>query len=274
MTLHRSGSLSRSSFHTVFALGVFLAAMPAAVAAEGLMPHQAIYELSLPKAGESGSAVVGASGRMFFRQERTCDSWLVANRLQVVLNLANGETTGLETDQQFVEALDGDRMTFRVSQRMADTQVALSGEAARQPDGGILATFQRPQGAAFEMPAGTLFPMAHTKALIAAAEAGQQQHTAFVFDGSLPEMFEISSFVLGQSDHPFPADPSGAVAEDPAWRIRIAYFQASKAETQPSTEMSMILYGNGVTADVVLDLDGIALAATPRSFKRLPEPDC
>src|SRR6266700_7374314 len=169
----------------------------AAGAAE-IMPHRALYTMTLGRAG-GDAGVVGANGTMAYQWGESCDGWTVEQRYR--LKMGYSETPDVSIASNFVtwEARDG--LSYRFNQketRNGTEEEEIRGTAKLDgPDKGGTADFEKPQGKSFKLPAGMLFPSAHTIFLIDKARAGEVFLSKQIFDGATAEGPVLVSAVIG-----------------------------------------------------------------------------
>ena len=174
----------------VAAFSVLFAAVPAATQAApagagGLTPHRMLYRLSLASASP-GSGMTGADGATVYRFAEGCDGWTVGK--QTYLRLRYEGRAEVKSTWSFVswESKDGLRYRFRMRHdRDGKTVEVLQGTAALdRPGGAGVARFLKPADTTIDLPAGTLFPTQHLRALIGAAREGESPFARVVFEGA------------------------------------------------------------------------------------------
>src|SRR5499427_3156703 len=134
--------------------------------------HRAIYTLTL--SSSRGGDVIAARGTMGYEVIDACDGWAVRQRLSMTLTNAEGQDVQMVSDYATWEAKDGLKFRFHMKQT-TDTAVTsqTDGEARLERAGGSgEAHYTVPEDTTKELPPGTLFPMAHTSAILAAAASG------------------------------------------------------------------------------------------------------
>ncbi len=108
-----------------------------------------------------------------------CDGWAVRQRLRMTVSNADGQDIEMSSDYATWEAKDGLKFRYHVRQT-TDTAVTsqTDGEAIAAEDRcgtGAARITPAPRTATVSaLPAGTVFPMAHTAAIIAAAREKQR----------------------------------------------------------------------------------------------------
>ncbi|MBI2584950.1 MAG: DUF1849 family protein, partial [Rhodospirillales bacterium] len=166
-------------------------------AAAKLVPHQALYRMSL-KTARNGSGVIGAAGTMRYRVVETCEAWAVDTNIRLEIDYAEGEDVAITWSFAGVESKDGLAYRFRMRHSRGGQVVeSLKGEARLDGPGlGGEAKFDEPSGETIRLAPGTLFPTRPLAALIAAAEAGKRFFPRAVFDGaSLDNPYQIAATI-------------------------------------------------------------------------------
>ncbi|MGE0725110.1 MAG: DUF1849 family protein, partial [Alphaproteobacteria bacterium] len=102
--------MSRAWPGLVGAVAVFLA-VPLAAGAGTVMPHRALYDLSLASTRASGG-VVGVDGRMMFQWGDSCDGWTIEQRYRMRLTQAQEEQVEIVSNLVTWESKDGLRYRF------------------------------------------------------------------------------------------------------------------------------------------------------------------
>src|SRR5690348_13340865 len=139
-------------------------------AAAGLAAHKALYSLTLATA--RGSDVVGARGTMGYEVTDVCDGWAVRQRLKMTITNADGQDIVMTSDYTTWEAKNGLKFRFHVRQTTDEAVTSQTdGNASLVRLGGSgEARYTSPHAITTPLPAGTLFPMMHTAAIITAAK--------------------------------------------------------------------------------------------------------
>ncbi|MGH7041667.1 MAG: cell envelope integrity EipB family protein [Acetobacteraceae bacterium] len=247
-----------------------LLAVPATAAVPPirLAAHQALYRLTL---ADGRGQVIGAIGTMGYEVTDACRAWSVRQRLDVTLTNTEGDTTRLVSEYVTTEAKDGLSLRFRTTQ---NTDGAISsrtaGEARLDHAGGPgVADYTQPEVKQVALPPGTLFPMAHTAALIRAAEEGRKFFTLPVFDGTDDNGAELSSIVPLSRSGPTPGRWP-ALATLPSVVVHIAFFGSSPAKMLPNYEVGMRYWTNGVADDLHMDFGDFVMSGKLIGFRPLP----
>ncbi len=254
----------------VLVLGLTGAALPAR--ATDLAAHRAVYSLHLEST--HGGDVQAATGTMAYEVQDACDGWAVRQRLQMTVTNRDGQDIDMLSDYTTWESKDGLRLRFRTRQTTDQAVTSdIAGEATLNATGGTgSAHFTSPDDSTKPLPAGTLFPMKHTEALLAAAEAGKKFLALPLFDGTSAGGAQDSSIVVTQWGGPQP-DKWSALAKLPSGRFRLAFFDRGPASMEPDYEVSMRYWSNGVANDLSMDFGDFVMAGKLSEF-RLLKPHC
>jgi hypothetical protein len=257
----------------LLALALALAAPATATAAEPLASHRAAYRLQLDHA-RSGSDVQGASGAMYYETVDQCEGWTVQQRFTLAVTSRAGTSYEMASDYVTWEAKDGSRLRFRLRQTTdGAVSQAVAGEVRRSAPGVAgTARFTEPTEDEVKVPPATLFPMAHTAAVIAAARDGKRVFAVPVFDGTVTEGAQDTNAAI--TGRVAPATVAAArfplLANLPSWRMRIAFFAVGDTTGQPEYEVAMRYFENGVADELKMDFGEFVVAAELTELEALP----
>lgn len=241
----------------------FLLAAPAASAAD-LAAHRALYELKL---ASSRGNVTAATGTMGYEVVDACDGWAVRQRLQMTVTNQDGQDIEMISDYATWESKDGLAFRFHMKQTTEDAVTSQTdGDATLQRAGGPgEARYTAPKDSTVKLPAGTLFPMAHTVAILEAAQAGKKFVALPLFDGTSDSGPQDSSVAIlgwsGPAEAPYPA-----LSSLPSTRVHIAFFDRDAGTTTPDYEVSMKYWDNGVADDLKMDFGDFVMAGSMTDF--------
>ena len=259
---------------------VLLCLVAPSASAFDIAPHRALYRLDLART-KSASGVVGATGAMMYEWGETCDGWTVQQRFRLRLEYAEQDNTDVSSSLVTWESKDGLRYRFNERRlRNGDLDEEIRGEATLDGKGrGGSAEFTRPEAATLTLPPGTIFPTAHTLALIRRAEAGDTLVLRKVFDGATVDNAGQISAVIGPKLRPGPSKPGDKLPKSPlldrpSWRMRLAFFPADSKQEAPDYELGMRLLDNGVSQDMTLDYGDYVIRARLDDIEPLPKPHC
>lgn len=247
------------------ALPAFLLALPATVLpaqAGALVPHRAVYDLTLDEAADR-SGITGITGRMVYEfNGSACEGYTVTFRFVTQIDTADMSRM---TDQQTTTYEDGDGESFRfVTRSFVDEALdtELRGSARLTPEANPDATvvsIQKPETQEIRL-AATQFPTQHLLEMLQKAESGETFYETTLFDGSdKADQVMTTTVIIGRETPPPANDPErkalAPLAEDPFWPVDVAYFdmKEEQGEELPTYRISFKLHENGVTRDLVMD---------------------
>jgi hypothetical protein len=267
--------MRRPAFMALLILAVTSAApasaagLPAPSPAVPLAAHRALYELTFAKS-RSGE-VLGARGTMGYEVIDACDGWAVRQRLKMTVTNAEGQAIDMVSDYATWESKNGLHMRFHVKQ-MTETAVTsqTDGEATlERRNGPGEVHYTKPKEMTKALPAGTLFPMMHTAAIIQAARDGQKFLTLPLFDGTDENGAEESSVVILDRKPPAP-NKWAPLSSLPSSRVRLAFFDLQPGTITPNYEVGMRYWDNGVADDLQMDFGDFVMNAKITEFALQP----
>ena len=240
-----------------------------AEAAIHLAAHRALYKMTLDQA-HSGD-VVGATGTMGYEVIDACDGWAVRQRLDMTITNTDGQNIHMVSDYATWESKDGLRFRFHVRQTTDGAVTSQTDGDARldRPGGPGVAHYTTPEVMTKKLPPGTLFPMAHTAAVIAAAEANRKHLNLPLFDGTDDTGAEDSSIVVIDWKKP-QVSRWPTLAALPSTRVHIAFFGMDSDSMTPDYEVAMRYWDNGVADDLKMDFGDFVMDAKMTNFMLLP----
>lgn len=237
-----------------------------------LAAHRATYALTLQSARGN---IVAASGSMAYDVTDACDAWAVRQRLKMTLTNRDGQDIEMVSDYTTWESKDGLRMRFRLRQTTEDAVSSeLSGQAKLSHTGGAgVATYDMPPDTTKTLPAGTVFPMAHTELLLEAARAGKKFIALPLFDGTSADGAQDSGVAISGWDAPT-ANQYPVLAGLPSTRVHIGFFDRGKHATMPDYEVGMRYWANGIADDLAMDFGSFVMHGALTSLVLPPKPGC
>ena len=234
-----------------------------------LLAHKALYTLTLDKA--KGNDVVAAHGTMGYEVTDACDGWAVRQRLRMTITNAEGQNIEMASDYATWESKDGLKFRFHMRQT-TDTAVTsqTDGDAFVQKNGGPgEARYTTPHDSTSTLPAGTVFPMAHTAAIIAAARDHKRFVSLPLFDGTDENGVEDSFIVVLDWKGPTQTKWT-ALNPLPSTRVNIAFFDHGPSAITPTYEVSMRYFENGVADDMKMNFGDFVMGAKMKEFTPQP----
>jgi hypothetical protein len=240
-----------------------------------LVPHRAVYRMALMTARNS-SKIVDVRGAMMFEQSDACDGWTTEQRFQLRFVYAEGEEMNMTTNYTTWEAKNGGRYRFNVRKLVnGETDEEVRGNALMKPSkGGGEVHYLMPDTTTVKLAPGTLFPTAHTHAVLERARKDERFLNRIVFDGADAEGASEINAVIG-----LPRPHAGRVDAPllkgrTEWPVRMAFFPLSSTAETPEYETTVHLLDNGVVAGMQIDYGDFVVDAVLERLEALPKPRC
>lgn len=275
-SIQSSSRLALIAGAALAATGSFATFAPADAAPVVLVPHRAVYELTLD-ASRNSRRVDTASGQIIYELKgNACEGYAV--NLRQVTELDTGEGGSITSDLTTATWEDGDAKTyrFRISNSFNDQpKEDANGVAERQAGDKLAVTTKQPKTESFDLPGKVLLPSQHVINVLNAASAGDSTFEARVFDGSPDgrKVFDTLAVIGKQTtstDGLEQAAKAKGLAETPRFPVTISYYEVGTQDTSPAYVMSFDLYANGVSRALKLDYGDFALRGTLTAFELLP----
>jgi hypothetical protein len=218
--------------------------------AQDFAPHRAAYDVSPLERGKPGG---GGPGTYAYELRLTCDGYVVNQRLRLEIEGGRNPVVS-EQQSQMTESRDGRKLRFEhrsTSNGKVTSQVR--GEATVGDDGLGESRFSQPEGQSVALPAGTLFPIAISRAMVRHAKAGDTSFDAQFFYGEKVKAPQTVNVVIGRvprrlADLPIPEGAEGLVSGRTRIYYRGGFFDAdAKAKgEQAAFETSSLTLDNGI----------------------------
>jgi hypothetical protein len=247
--------------------GLLLLAAPRASQATELAAHRAFYRLTLSSTENSG--VTNASGAMEYEVIDGCTGWATQQRLDMTVLDREGGDTHTVSDYSTWESKDGQSFRFRITQSTNDDRAVRAGWAELPPGKPGFAVYTAPEARRVVLPPGTLFPMAQTEAVLAAAQKGQMFVSVPVFDGTATDSVENTFAVITAHGQVVPTG-FAPLSKLPSLSVHMGYFDTDTTEMLPDTLLSMRYWDNGVADGLLMDFGNFTMAGTLAQFRLLP----
>jgi hypothetical protein len=220
-----------------------------AVHAQALIPHRAVYDVSLAKMSEN-EGVRGARGTMVYVITDRCEGYTMETTMEIDMAFTSGVYNMI--DQRFAswEAKNGRESTFRM-------EIIENGKMGRShrgridlaEDGSGKIVIESDGIASFDLPPGTQLSTSHMLSILENARAGKRFLSSPVIDGSFENGPYQVTAVIGASQ-PEPAEISRRglheIGRGPHWPIGMAYFPYASTDVLPEIEVAVDLMQGGI----------------------------
>lgn len=246
---------------------------------------EAVYDLRLTQAS-SAAGPRAAVGTYDIKVVETCDGW--DTKSHILLHLAFRDDTESSNERFFSswEAKAGANYRFAVrTVKNGKTVEAFKGTAVLNKKGGS-ARYEipapqadaKPRVVELQLPRDTLFPIAHSQALLQRAEGGESLFRSVVLNGASSNGPRLMSTAIGprveNAAQPLPAEVDRSLLGTPSWRMSSAFFNLNEQRDTPNTEMFLQIYGSGVTQSFEQTFNDFAVSATLKRLRRIEAPAC
>ncbi len=234
--------------------------VPGCAKADGITGQHALYKLILSKLRTHD--ITGATGEMRFDVVDGCTGWATTQHMTLILRNVDGSLQKSVTDYITWESKDGKTLTFtlRESDNDGKEQIDDAGIATHKPDGSGIVSYTTPASTQIRLPPGTLFPMQHTNALLAAGRQGQVFISPLLFDGTSANGAD-ATFVTILGHHGPETTPWAALNTVPSTDVDIAFFDRKNDDENPGFRSSMRYFDDGVATNMVMDFGDFVMNA-------------
>ncbi len=264
-----------------------LSAQSALAGAAALVPHQAVYEITLERAS-TASGIADMTGRMVYELAGgKCTGYTQNMRFVTRVVDRNGASTLNDLRTSSWEAAAGDQMRFFLSQyRGKELTETTEGVAGRKPkDGEISVELTKPANRALKLGREVYFPIQHSIALLEAARDGRRQFPARLYDGSEQgeTVFDTNSFIgnalpvsTALTGVPEKLRKIAKLDSIAAWPVAISYYEpeATGTDAAPSYELAFRFHDNGISSRLLIDYGDFAIRGELTDLTVLEAEDC
>jgi hypothetical protein len=249
-----------------------------------LVPHRAVYDLSLEKT-RGNSQVSAVRGRILYDfSGNACEGY--ALEFRQVSELESGEDKESTSDLRSTtwEAADAKSFKFTSQNFINDNLVdTVDGHAERGPDETAV-DLAKPEPKTLDLDAKVVFPTEHMVRVIGAARAGKSILDFPVYDGSDTgdKVFDTLTVIgrkiaANERQHDDAVATDGKLAGVPRWPVTISYFDKTKKsennEQTPAYAIGFELYENGISRALALDYNDFVVSGKLSSLEfKEPKP--
>jgi len=260
-------------------------AQNALVAPVILVPHRAIYDLSLGQT-RGNSEIASVSGRIVYDfGGNACQGYSLDFRQVSELDTGEGKVSTSDLRSTTWEGADAKSFKF-ASQNFVDENLVDAVDGHAEHDATRTAVdLDKPQQKSLNLDAGVVFPTEHMIRAIKAARAGKTILDFPVYDGSDTgdKVFNTLT-VIGRKIAPDERKHDDAAADEPKlanvprWPVTISYFDKGKsedsAEQTPVYSIGFELYANGISRALTLDYNDFVVDGKLTSLEIKDQKPC
>lgn len=261
----------------VAAVSFLLMGVLPAVAAT-LQSHQARYRLT-PTAVTMPGAVSARDGILVIRVEERCNDWLVYSKLQITMNMENGNELTVSSTSTLEEAKDSTSLVFDSEILFNGNMVQSHAGIARTPEAGAAGTIEFTEntsnGDTATLPAGAYFPVATYWRTVDRIADGEKVLDYLMFDGSGSTPLRATDVIAGAPKNRPSAEIDGAgLITDTGWRVITSFFDIDATDAPPTSTNIFELYDSGVTGWIKYDIGLVEVDGDMVALEKLPAPTC
>lgn len=225
-----------------------------AMAAVGVMPHRALYDVSLDHVS-ADSGLTNVSGTMLFDWGDACDAWTIQQKIKLLFVDRDREDIEVDSASMMWESKDGKRYHFSLRHLInGEEDERYIGRADIDKTGGQ-AHYSVPQDKEpMKLAEWTVFPATHAKLILEHAEKGDNFFSLPVFDGADEAGYvDVSAFIGEVRNVDIKSFPKNELIQKKIWPVRLAFFKPNDQIGVPDYEMDLELQSNGVAQSIVID---------------------
>jgi hypothetical protein len=247
-----------------------------------LVPHRAVYNLSLLQGGGGSRGVDAAQGRIAFDfGGDACEGYTLKYRQVTVLDSTESGRRTLDVRTATFEGGDGKTIRFKTDSQMEGvSEDNVDGDAELRADG-IAIRLKQPRRETLSLPGQAVFPSEHLKRIIEAARAGRNTYSVRLYDGSDggKKIYDTLA-LIGRKIEPGAGSDLEAPAKQEAlaklarWPVRISYFVVGSGDQTPAYTISFELYENGISRALKLDYGDFVLKGDLHTLDVQPASTC
>jgi hypothetical protein len=260
----------------VLVLVLLCSAVPTAGDAAQLIPHEALYDLSV-RNWRLPSEISRVIGSQITRLTRSCTDWTNVAVFRLQAETTAGDSIDFETDYESVESFDGKRLQFRKTTKANGELIeTLLGVAAHSTDGtpGTITVLQ-PTPQTLPLPTETIFPVASIIHSMSQWEAGMHTLNYTMFDGGTLDVSRVFEILVGQvPPTPDLAEADPELLEGQAWRSTMSFYSYEEGNDEPLITITQNIMPSGVAVEMTQDIGFADVVLNLRRVRALPQPEC
>jgi hypothetical protein len=258
---------------------------PASALAQGatLLPHRAVYEVTLAPGSRPGDRprVEDARGRLVYEfMGSACEGYTTNLRFVTELRLNDGQTHVSDIRTNTFESARSDEFRFVTRSLVNNTPRDESDGTARRVGDRVTVELRRPTARTIELSGDVVFPTQHMLGALAAGRGGRPFFPAYIYDGSEggEKVFGTNAIVgralTAQAE--WPTATIDALRDRPRYPMTISFFERARegGEQMPLYSLRVEVYEEGITRQLTIDYGAFALLGRMVSFELLPAQAC
>lgn len=248
--------------------------VPVPAAAVELVPHEALYRLTLLQTTEKG-AIVQSQGAMGMRVKYQCNAWQSQSELLFNMEMDSGEKIRVHNMMRLRENAAGRRVEFTGwTDSNKSGKIDTRGHAtipATEDPGEVL--FERPKKDKHDLAIGMGLPTESYIKTLDQLVIGETPAPVHYFD---PYSKYTEMRLLGGDPTILEKPPLGnpELVEGKSWRLRVTPVFESQTMNELGAHTIMQVHANGVASYMIIDLGTMKLAASLIKVRRIEPVGC
>lgn len=228
-----------------------------------LIPHQATYDIVFDREKQKeldSDGIRDIQGTMTIKLVDAVDGWIFEQHTIVFIYYDNDQPAEqIRTTIVTWESKDGERYDFKVRTVRNDQEDNVSGKAFAPKNLIGFVEIEKPEPVRFDLPKGTMFPLAYLSSIIKTALKGDLvapiRPIFDVSNESLEPVDSMASISMAFDPGIKTKNPNIFKGADQAWEVRYTIFPLGCEESsEDNFEMKQTVLSNGVIAGMTMDL--------------------
>jgi hypothetical protein len=248
--------------------------MPEPATAVELIPHEAVYRLTLLETDYKG-AVVQSHGALGMRLTRRCNNWQSQSELLFTIELDSGKKFRVHNMLRLRENSKGQRLEFTGwmdsdKSGKIDTRGTATVPASGDP-GEVM--FEKPKKDQRKLAIGMGMPTESFLKILEQLVVGETPAPVHYFD---PYSKYTEMRLLGGAPTILKKPPEGdpELVEGKSWRLRVTPVFESVALNELGAHTIVQIHANGVASYMIIDLGNMILAADLVKVRKIESSGC
>lgn len=245
-----------------------------------IVPHKALYSIEMISR-KAGAQVANIHGDLTYEWTPSCDAWVSHHKFIMTYEYFEAPSSVVISDYSSYETMDAKSYNF-ISQKKSSGQIIEEVRGAVQLEDKKVsqAKFTQPEGLTFDLPKGTVFPMAHTMGVLDNMKKGEKFYKATLFDGGdtegpvevntfIGKAYDMPKYIKNFKDSKEIKDADKELLASPAHLVQLAFFPQEEGDTPSDYEMSAIFHENGIISDMTINYQDFSIRQKLIGLERL-----
>jgi hypothetical protein len=266
--------MMRNNLSLALVLLAAAALMPARVTAVELIPHEAVYRLTLLETDYQG-AIIQSHGALGVRLKRQCNNWQSQSELLFTIELDSGKNIRVHNMLRLRENLRGQRVEFTGWMNSNNTGKIDTRGTAKFPASGDPGEvmFDKPKKDQRKLAIGMGLPTESFVKILDQLLVGETPAPVHYFD---PYSKYTEMRLLGGAPTILKKPPEGdsELVEGKSWRLRVTPVFESAILNELGAHTVVQIHANGVASHMTIDLGNMKLGASLVKVRKIESSGC